>query len=69
MTPRTQQPKSKAAASKLVAVAKSPAKSHVAINVDVPIDIHRRFRIVALEQDMTLAEAIVAAMDDWARPG
>jgi len=60
----TQPTKKKAAPNKL-AGSKSNAKK-IGVNINVPADVHRRFRIAALERDMTLADAIIDAMGKWA---
>jgi len=49
----------------------SPAKrgttKTVAINVQLPESVHRKLRLKALHQGMTLAEAVTAAVNGWAR--
>jgi hypothetical protein len=64
MTPKTQTTK-KAAAPKRAAATANDKK--IGVNIHVPAALHRRFRIAALEADMTLADAIIAAMTDWAK--
>ena len=68
MPAKAQTPKTKAAPKK-VATAKPAPRSNsrkVGLNINVPAELHRRFRIVALERDLTLADAVVEAMDRWA---
>jgi hypothetical protein len=45
---------------------KPPAKT-VAINVALPQAVHRKLRVKALNQEMTLAEAVAAAVAAWTR--
>jgi hypothetical protein len=47
--------------------AKSKSPKTVAINVQLPIAVHRKLRLKALHQEMTLAEAVTAAVSAWTR--
>lgn len=39
----------------------------VTINVAVPVALHRKLRIRAINEDLTLSEAIAAAVKEWTR--
>lgn len=39
----------------------------VAINVQLPEAVHRKLRVKAINQQMTLAEAVAAAVQAWTR--
>jgi hypothetical protein len=39
----------------------------VGVNVPIPTALHRKLRIRAIQEDMTLAEAIAAAVKEWTR--
>ena len=53
-------------ANKLVSgkVAASPPK-RIGVNISLPPDLHRRLRIQALENDVTMAEGIEQAIALW----
>ena len=39
------------------------------INVPVPIALHRRLRVKAINEGMSLKDAVTAAIEAWAGPG
>jgi hypothetical protein len=43
-------------------VAKKSAKKQVGINVKIPADIHRRLRVLCVENGWTLSEAVTEAL-------
>ena len=61
MTPKSDTPANKLVSGK---VAASPPK-RIGVNISLPPDLHRRLRIRALENDVTMAEAIELAIAAW----
>jgi len=41
------------------------ADATVGINVAIPYDLHRKLRIKAIQLDLTLVEAVTAAVETW----
>ena len=39
----------------------------VAINVSLPVQLHRKLRVRQIEEDLTLAEAVEAAVTAWVK--
>jgi hypothetical protein len=39
----------------------------VAINVALPASVHRRLRVKAINDDMTLTQAVTAAVEQWTK--
>jgi len=37
----------------------------VAINVPLPLELHQRLRIRAITENITMREAVIAAIDEW----
>lgn len=46
---------------------KKSSPKTVAINVQLPESVHKKLRVKALNQGMTLAEAVTAAATAWSR--
>jgi hypothetical protein len=38
----------------------------VTINIPLPRDLHRRLRIKALKEDLSVVDAVATAIDEWA---
>lgn len=59
MMPTNKNPRTRAAA--------NDGKGTVSINVALPTAVHRKLRVKALHENMTLAEAVTAAVTAWAK--
>jgi hypothetical protein len=46
-------------------VVKLPTPQTVAINVALPVEVHRRLRIKAIEEGLQLKDAIAEAIECW----
>ena len=53
--------------SNTTATKRAAAKRTVAINVPLPETVHRKLRLKAVREDLTLAEAITAAVTAWTK--
>jgi hypothetical protein len=45
----------------------APKPKHVAINVALPVALHRKLRVKAINDDLTLPQAVAAAITAWAK--
>jgi predicted HicB family RNase H-like nuclease len=41
------------------------SKTTVKIQVPIPIDLHRRLRIQAIENGLSLKDAVIVAIESW----
>jgi len=39
----------------------------VGVNITLPFDLHRKLKIKQIQLDLTLTEAMTAAVEDWVR--
>jgi len=42
-----------------------PANDQVGVNITIPYNLHRQLKIKCIQLDLTLTEAITAAVQDW----
>ena len=51
--------------SKRTTVVKLPTPKSVSVNVALPVEVHRRLRIKAIEQNLQLKDALTEAIECW----
>ena len=51
--------------SKRTTVVKLPPPRSVSVNVALPVEVHRRLRIKAIEQNLQLKDALTEAIECW----
>jgi len=42
-----------------------PVSPRIAVNVPIPADLHRRLKIAAASERLTVREAVISAIDAW----
>lgn len=47
--------------------ASAAAEDTVAVNVALPTPVHRKLRVKAIQENMTMAQAVTAAVVEWTR--
>jgi hypothetical protein len=46
----------------------SQTGSTIAVNIPIPAELHRRLKIKAITEDLSMREAITAAIEAWVTP-